>query len=179
MKKTVLLVLFVFILAVVGIGVFVSRSMNTQNTDKTKGGIMGDKAVIQTSKGSFTVELYPDETPQTVKNFSDKAGNGYYKNLTFHRVENWVVQGGDPLGTGTGGGKMSTELSKRVFGVGSVGVARGQDIAQSNDSQFFVCTEDCAWLTGQYTNFGKVVDGMDVVKSIQIGDTIQSITIQP
>ncbi|HKY74291.1 MAG TPA: peptidylprolyl isomerase [Patescibacteria group bacterium] len=176
MKKGVLLVLLLCFLAIVGVGVFMSKS---PNKNEVKGGVMAAKATIQTSKGSFTIELYPDETPQTVKNFSDKALSGYYKNLTFHRVESWVTQGGDPQGNGTGGGKMPTELSKRTFGVGSVGVARGPDIAVSNDSQFFVCTDDCAWLTGQYTNFGKVVDGMDVVKSIQVGDTIQNISIQP
>lgn len=135
------------------------------------------KGVIATSKGNITVEFYPEETPKTVENFAQKAQSNYYKGLKFHRVENWVVQGGDPLGNGTGGGKMPTELSKRPFVIGSVGVARGGDIQVSNDSQFFICTTECGFLTGQYTNFGTVVEGMDVVKKIAIGDTIQGVSI--
>ncbi len=133
---------------------------------------------LKTSKGDIQLEIYPDIAPQTVKNFLEKASSGYYQNLTFHRVEDWVIQGGDPLGTGTGGGKMPTELSKVPFVTGSLGVARGQDIEVSNDSQFFICTTDCAWLTGQYTNFGKVAQGLDVAQSIEIGDKIISIQTQ-
>ena len=135
------------------------------------------KGIIATSKGNITIEFYPEETPKTVENFAQKAQSNYYKGLKFHRVEDWVVQGGDPLGNGTGGGKMPTELSQRQFGVGSVGVARGGDIKVSNDSQFFICTTDCSFLTGQYTNFGTVVEGMDVAKKMAIGDTIQGVSI--
>lgn len=134
-------------------------------------------ATIETSRGSFTVSLYSDKAPKTVENFVEKAKSDYYKDLTFHRVEDWVVQGGDPLGNGTGGGDMATELNDAPFKEGSVGVARGADVEISNDSQFFICTEDCSWLTGQYTNFGEVTEGMDTVKSIQIGDKILSISI--
>jgi peptidyl-prolyl cis-trans isomerase B (cyclophilin B) len=121
--------------------------------------------------------LYSTETPGTVTNYLSKAKSGYYNNLTFHRVESWVVQGGDPLGTGTGGGSIPTELSNRPFKLGSLGVARAGDITISNDSQFFICTEDCSWLTGKYTNFGEVISGMDVVKQITIGDKILSISV--
>lgn len=135
------------------------------------------KGVIATSKGNITVEVYPEETPKTVENFAQKAQSNFYKGLKFHRVEDWVVQGGDPVGNGTGGGKMPTELSKRPFGIGSVGVARGGDVAVSNDSQFFICTKDCTWLNGQYTNFGTVTEGMDIVNTLAIGDTIQGVSI--
>ncbi len=135
------------------------------------------KGIIATSKGNITVEFYPEETPKTVENFAQKAQSNYYKGLKFHRVEDWVIQGGDPQGNGTGGGKMPTELSQRQFIVGSVGVARGGDIKVSNDSQFFICTTDCGFLTGQYTNFGTVTEGMDIVKKIAIGDTIQGVSI--
>jgi peptidyl-prolyl cis-trans isomerase B (cyclophilin B) len=136
------------------------------------------EAVIKTSKGDITVKLYPDSAPKTVANFGTKATNDYYKNLTFHRVENWVIQGGDPLGTGTGGGSMPTELSQVPFKEGSLGVARGGDIKISNDSQFFICTKDCSWLSGQYTNFGEVLEGMEIAKKIAIGDKILGITLQ-
>jgi peptidyl-prolyl cis-trans isomerase B (cyclophilin B) len=147
---------------------------NTQTT----GGSMATQAVIKTSKGDITVALYPEDAPKTVANFVAKGKSSYYKGLTFHRVEDWVIQGGDPSGNGTGGGKMPTELSQRPFVVGSLGVARGGDIAVSNDSQFFICTKDCSWLNGQYTNFGVVTAGMDIALKIAVGDTIQSVTIE-
>ncbi len=136
------------------------------------------QATIQTDKGDIVIKLYPDSAPKTVSNFISKAEAGFYNNLNFHRVEDWVIQGGDPIGTGTGGGKMPTELSEVPFKEGSVGVARGGDIKVSNDAQFFICTTDCNFLTGQYTNFGEVLEGMDVAKQIAIGDKIKSITYQ-
>ena len=136
---------------------------------------MSDSVTIKTSRGDIVLKLYPDVAPETVKNFITKAKSDYYKGLIFHRVEDWVIQGGDPLGNGTGGGKMPTELSNTPFVEGSLGVARGGDIRISNDSQFFICTKDSTWLTGQYTNFGEVIEGMDIAKSIQIGDTIDAI----
>ncbi len=134
------------------------------------------RAKIETSKGIIELELYPDTAPGTVSNFTSKAASGFYKNLTFHRVEDWVIQGGDPVGNGTGGGKMPTELSDVPFVEGSLGVARGGDIKVSNDAQFFICTQECSWLNGQYTIFGKVTKGMDIVKKIAIGDKILSVT---
>ncbi len=136
------------------------------------------KAVISTSKGDITVQLYASEAAKTVDNFAHKAKSGYYKNLIFHRVEDWVVQGGDPLGNGTGGGQMATEINTEPFTVGSLGVARGQDINISNDSQFFITKTDASWLNNQYTNFGKVLSGMSVVQKLQIGDKILGITTQ-
>lgn len=128
-----------------------------------------------TSKGAIRLKLYSSKAPNTVANFLKKGSSGFYKGLTFHRVEDWVIQGGDPQGTGRGGGTMSTELNQEPFKAGSLGVARGGDIKVSNDSQFFICTTDCSWLTGQYTNFGEVVSGMEVATSIAIGDKIDQI----
>jgi len=138
---------------------------------------MSAKAILKTSKGEITLKLYPESAPQTVANFVQKGKSKYYSNLTFHRVEDWVVQGGDPKGTGTGGGQMPTELNNMPFKLGSLGVARGGDIRVSNDSQFFICTKDCNWLTGQYTNFGEVTDGMEIAGNIAVGDKIISLTI--
>lgn len=135
------------------------------------------EAKINTSKGVITVEFYTKEAPSTVKNFITKAENGYYKNLTFHRVEDWVVQGGDPKGNGTGGGDMPTELSDKPFARGSLGVARAGDVRISNDSQFFITKIASPHLNGQYTNFGIVKEGMDVVDKLEIGDKILSITV--
>ncbi len=140
--------------------------------------LQAETAVINTSKGIIKIKLYREEAPKTVMNFTSKASSGFYNGLTFHRVEDWVIQGGDPKGNGTGGGKMPTELNDVPFVTGSVGVARGMDINFSNDSQFFICTTNCNWLTGQYTNFGEVVEGMDLVRQIEIGDEIQNIILE-
>ena len=137
-----------------------------------------ETVIIKTSKGNIEFTLYPKEAPSTVNNFIQKAKSGFYNNLIFHRVEDWVIQGGDPLGNGTGGGNMKTELNNKPFVVGSLGVARGQDISVSNDSQFFFTKTDASWLNGQYTNFGIVTNGIDVVNKIQIGDKIFGITLQ-
>ncbi|MBI4078911.1 MAG: peptidylprolyl isomerase [Candidatus Levybacteria bacterium] len=140
--------------------------------------IATQEATIKTSKGDITLTLYPDVAPKTVANFIKKAESGFYDDLTFHRVEDWVVQGGDPKGNGTGGGDMATELNNKPFIVGSLGVARGQDIKISNDAQFFITKKEASWLNGQYTNFGIVKKGIDVVDTIEISDKILGITVK-
>lgn len=132
-------------------------------------------AEIVTQAGRIKIKLLPKEAPNTVKNFLTKTRAGFYNGLTFHRVEDWVIQGGDPDGTGRGGGTMPTELSQTPFKEGSVGVARGGDIMVSNDAQFFICTSDCSWLTGQYTVFGEVVSGMEAAKQVTKGMVIEKI----
>lgn len=137
-------------------------------------------AVISTSKGDITVQLFATEAAKTVDNFAHKAKSDYYKGLIFHRVEDWVVQGGDPLGNGTGGGPLVTETNDEPFVVGSLGVAgtQGQNGIVSNDSQFFIVKQDAPWLNHQYTNFGRVISGMSVVNKLQIGDKILGITLE-
>ena len=148
-------------------------------TDSVQGPVASTAAVtIKTSKGDISLTLYSLDAPNTVANFLKKAKSGFYNGLDFHRVEDWVIQGGDPKGDGTGGGQMPTELNQQPFVVGSLGVARGSDIKVSNDSQFFITKQDASWLNGQYTNFGIVTNGMDVVNKIQIGDKILGITVQ-
>jgi peptidyl-prolyl cis-trans isomerase B (cyclophilin B) len=134
-------------------------------------------ATLQTSKGDIKLVLYTDKAPNTVKNFVSKAKSGYYKNLTFHRVEDWVVQGGDPKGDGSGGGSMPVEFNEQPFVIGSLGVASRGDGQVQNDSQFFITKKDASWLNGKYTNFGVVVKGMDVVNKMAIGDKIFGITL--
>lgn len=130
---------------------------------------------VSTSKGDIELELYPAAAPKTVENFLKKATDGFYNNLTWHRVEDWVIQGGDPDGNGTGGGDQPTELNDLTFSLGSVGIARGGDIKINNDSQFFIVKKDSDFLDQQYTNFGKVTAGLDVVDKIEIGDKILEI----
>ncbi|HKY50415.1 MAG TPA: peptidylprolyl isomerase [Candidatus Limnocylindria bacterium] len=136
------------------------------------------QATVELAKGgSFTFTLRPDKAPQTVERFAGKARSGFYDNLTFHRVEDWVVQGGDPRGTGTGGERVPSEYNDLSFKLGAVGIARGQDPAFNNDSQWFVVKRDSTFLDKQYTNFGQVTAGMDVVAGIKIGDKIKTIKI--
>ena len=134
-------------------------------------------ATIRTSKGDIELELYGNDTPITIYNFAAKAQNNFYNNLSFHRVEDWVVQGGDPKGDGTGGGNIPTEFNQRPYVRGSVGVARRNDPQVQNDSQFFITKTDSPHLDGQYTNFGTVTEGMDVVDQIEIGDKILGVTV--
>jgi peptidyl-prolyl cis-trans isomerase B (cyclophilin B) len=137
------------------------------------------KATVELAKGgSFTMQLRPDKAPATVERFAGKARSGFYNNLTFHRVEDWVVQGGDPSGNGTGGEKVPSEYNDLSFKLGAVGIARGQDPAINNGSQWFVVKRDSTFLDKQYTNFGQVTSGMDVINNIKIGDKIKSITVE-
>lgn len=135
-------------------------------------------AVIKTERGDIAIALYPKDTPNTVTNFVKKAKSGFYNNLIFHRVEDWVVQGGDPLGNGTGGGSMPVEFNNKSFVVGSLGVASRGDGKIQNEAQFFITKKDSQFLNGKYTNFGIVTKGMDAVNRIGIGDKILGINIQ-
>lgn len=135
-------------------------------------------AVIKTVRGDITIAFYPKEAQNTVNNFIQKAKSGFYNNLTFHRVEDWVIQGGDPDGNGTGGGNMPVEFNNKPFIIGSLGVASRGDGKVQNDAQFFITKKDSQFLNGQYTNFGIVTKGMDVVNKIQIGDKISEISLE-
>src|SRR5439155_13774911 len=136
-------------------------------------------AIVELAKGgTFTFRLRPDKAPATVSNFVQKVKDHKYDGLRFHRVEDWVVQGGDPLGNGQGGGKVPSEYNDLPFVLGAVGIARGQDPAINNDSQWFVVKKDSSFLNNQYTNFGLVTAGMDVIMGIKIGDRIKSIKIE-
>ena len=139
------------------------------------------KATIELQKGGVVVmQLRPDKAPNTVANFARKARACAYDGLSFHRViANFVAQGGDPRGDGSGGGRQPTELSDLPFITGAVGIARtAESVEVSNDSQFFICTGACRHLDGAYTNFGQVVTGQDVANAIRQGDRILTIRIE-
>ncbi|MCP3776187.1 peptidylprolyl isomerase [Paenibacillus sp. MZ04-78.2] len=127
------------------------------------------KAKVTTSKGAFTIELYAKEAPKTVNNFVFLAKEGFYDNITFHRIiKTFMIQTGDPLGNGTGGPgyKFEDELkTSRKYEPGIVAMANSGK--NTNGSQFFICTgEDSKSLSLNYTIFGKVVEGMDVIQKI-------------
>ena len=137
-------------------------------------------AIIETDKGTIKAELYTGKAPITTKNFIDLANSGFYNGLTFHRVEpGFVVQGGDPKGDGTGGsGKtIPLEINPELRYVrGTLGMARSQN-PDSASSQFFITLADTPFLDGNYAVFGKVVQGMDVVEKIKIGDKMNKVYI--
>jgi peptidyl-prolyl cis-trans isomerase B (cyclophilin B) len=143
-------------------------------------GASANKATIELAKGgSFSFTLRPDKAPQTVARFAQKARSGFYNGLTFHRVEDWVVQGGDPTGSGSGGGQVPSEYNSLPFVAGAVGIARTNDPTHMNDSQFFIVKIDSHHLDGIYANFGQLNSAdMPVVQGIKIGDKIRSIKIE-
>lgn len=161
-------------------GNFQLPQQNTQTQSATNPADLktAQTATIKTSKGDIVLTLYPEVAPKTVSNFVTKSQSKFYDNKTFHRVEDWVIQGGDPKGDGTGGGNMPVEFNQKPFVKGSLGVASRGDGKVQNDAQFFITKTPAEWLNGQYTNFGIVTEGMDVVDQIAIGDKILSITVE-
>jgi len=150
---------------------------SSSQTGTTENPIPGKPQVkISTAKGDIVIELLPNIAPKTVANYLSKWSRGECDNLTWHRVEDWVVQGCDPKGDGTGGNStLPTETSSESFTAGAVGVARKATPKEvSNDSQFFIVKKDATYLNGDYTLFGRVVSGMDVVNKLAIGDKILS-----
>ncbi len=135
---------------------------------------------MQTSKGTITMDLYPDEAPIATQNFIDLIRKKFYDGLTFHRVEDFVAQGGDPKGDGTGGPgyAIKSEINAILrHGRGALGMANsGRDTA---GSQFYVVKKDSFQLdNGQYTLFGKVISGMDVVDKLAKGDKVVTVTVE-
>ena len=145
-------------------------------------------ATIKTAKGDINVVLYPQDAPKTVENFATLAKYGYYNNLTFHRVEaGFVIQGGDPNGNGTGGisifgptfeDELNASTSSYKAGYIEGVLAMANSGPNTNGSQFFIMLADNLSLPKNYTIFGKVTSGMDVVRKIAIGDKIYTIAVQ-
>lgn len=136
-------------------------------------------ALIQTAKGQIAIQIYP-EASMAASNFLLLAANGFYNGLSFHRVEDWVVQGGDPLGDGSGGPGY-TEVESNLFGKYDRGIVayakRGDEPPGTFGSQFFIMLKDQP-LPLEYAIFGKVISGMEVVEKIIPGDMMQKVTVQ-
>jgi len=128
---------------------------------------------LQTKDGRITIRLRPDLAPKHVAQIKALTKRGFYDGIVFHRViPGFMAQTGDPTGTGTGGSDLPNipaEFTQEPFKRGSVGMARSSSPNSAN-SQFFICYEGCGSLTGQYTLFGEVVAGMDVVDKIKKGN---------
>jgi len=137
------------------------------------------QVTIETNKGAIELELYPQYAPQTVNNFVYLARQGFYDGVTFHRViSNFMIQGGDPTGTGSGGPgyKFEDELvgNPLKHETGSLSMANAG--ANTNGSQFFITHAPQSHLNGKHTVFGKVIKGQDVVNAIRQGDKMSKVT---
>ena len=130
-------------------------------------------ATMVTNHGDIQLELFDDAAPKTVQNFRDLAAKGFYDGLIFHRViKDFMVQGGCPQGTGTGGPGYTFEDEFNDHKIVRGALAMANAGPNTNGSQFFIVTTDAApWLDGKHTVFGQVVDGMDVVDKIEGGKT--------
>ena len=127
--------------------------------------------VLETSKGQVEIEMKPELAPNHVARITELVKQGFYDGIIFHRViPGFMAQTGDPTGTGTGGSgeNLNAEFTDYEYVEGTVGMARAMN-PNSADSQFFICFEGCGHLTGQYTVWGQVTDGMDVVRKINEG----------
>ncbi len=141
---------------------------------------MGSKAIIQTEKGDITIEFFDNEAPNTVKNFLELAKSRFYDGVSFHRViPNFVIQGGDP--TGTGGGGPGYCIPDELGGnphrheIGALSMAHAGP--NTGGSQFFIVRQPQPHLDGKHTVFGKVVDGLQVIYDIEQGDKMLKVEV--
>ena len=126
------------------------------------------QAKLTTSEGAIEIELFPEDAPKTVENFTKLARDGFYDGVVFHRViPDFMIQGGDPTGTGMGGPGYTFEDEFNDRSVERGALAMANSGPNTNGSQFFIVTADaCPWLDGKHTVFGRVTDGMDTVDAI-------------
>ena len=129
-------------------------------------------ATLHTTKGAIAIELFDDDAPKTVANFKKLAADGFYDGIIFHRViPDFMIQGGDPTGTGRGGPGYTFEDEINDHKVERGALAMANAGPNTNGSQFFIVTTDSApWLDGKHTVFGRVTDGMEAVDAISAAD---------
>lgn len=170
MKQLMIVCIIVFgVLACKGQESDQEKSQETQTKQESKEMTV---AIIKTNLGTFELELYSEQTPITVENFVGLAESGYYNGIIFHRViENFMIQGGDPTGTGRGGaslwGKPFADEIVPSLTFDEPGIlAMANSGPNTNGSQFFITVAQTSWLDGNHTIFGKVIEGMDVVYAI-------------
>lgn len=137
-------------------------------------------ATLETTRGTIKIELFADKAPKTVANFEKLANSNFYDGLKFHRViSDFMIQGGDPTGTGCGGPGYQFEdefhPDLRHDGPGVLSMANAGP--NTNGSQFFITHVACPWLDGRHTVFGKVFEGQDVVDAIKQGDLMNVVTV--
>jgi peptidylprolyl isomerase len=153
-----------FFLLLTGVTVLIMSSQTTK-AESTH-------LILDTTKGQIEIELKPDLAPNHVARITELAAEGFYNGIIFHRViPGFMAQTGDPTGTGMGGSgkKLDAEFTDYKYVEGTVGMARSTN-PDSGDSQFFICFDGCGHLTGQYTVWGQVSRGMDVVHKLNAGE---------
>ncbi|KAE9991591.1 hypothetical protein Vi05172_g12930 [Venturia inaequalis] len=138
---------------------------------------MATEVALETSRGLITIELYEKHAPKTCKNFAQLAQRGYYNGLIFHRViPDFMIQGGDPTGTGRGGSsiygeKFEDEIKPDLKHTGAGILSMANSGPNTNGSQFFITLAPTPWLDGKHTIFGRVSDGIKIVKSLGMTQT--------
>jgi len=161
-----------FIFTMLALFLLTSGCLGAGSSENEKKGdviVQNRVAVFETNRGNFEVELFEDKAPQTTKNFVDLVEKGFYDGIIFHRViDKFMIQGGDPTGTGTGGpgytikDEFHPDLKHDAAGILSMANAG----PNTGGSQFFITLEKTPWLDGHHAVFGKVIEGLDVVKEI-------------
>ena len=173
-------IIALFILYFIASGSYSSGGHEGNNTNTSINAGKNPIVVFETTKGTFSAEIYEKEAPVTAGNFLSLVRSGFYNNLTFHRyVSGFVIQGGDPNGDGTGGSgnTIPLEINKNLtHGIGSLGMARASD-PDSATSQFFIVIGEAGFLDGEYAIFGKVTQGMEVVYQLRKGDRMVRVYI--
>ncbi len=152
------------LLTIIGLFYFMTSTANAQDLSNT--------LYLELKDGRVIIEMRPDLAPKHVARIKELVSEKFYDGLKFHRViDGFMVQTGDPLGNGTGGSgvKLPAEFNNEPHVKGTVSMARAQDV-NSGDSQFFICLADARFLDGQYTVWGKVTQGMDIVDKIKKGN---------
>lgn len=165
--------LFSMVLCLMPVGVCAQEDSTTTSEEETVVSSEEVRAIIETNLGTITLRLYADKTPKTVENFVGLAEKGYYEGVVFHRIiPQFMMQGGDPTGTGMGGRSIWGEPFEDEIVEDLVFDRRGQ-VAMANagpgtnGSQFFITFAPTSWLTGKHTIFGEVIDGEEVLDAIE------------
>ena len=173
--KTILISLLFLSINIAGFTACSNQGKNQSENNMKETRVMSDSitvAVIKTNMGTIEIELFPDKAPKTVENFVGLANKGYYNGVIFHRViDKFMIQGGDPTGTGRGGesiwGKSFEDEIDPSLKFDEPGIlAMANAGPNTNGSQFFITVVPTPWLDGHHTIFGKVIGGMDVVYAI-------------
>lgn len=157
----------------IAVGLLVLSLPNVGGAQEKENGVSNQTVVLETTQGKVEIKLFADIAPKTVENFVGLVKNGYYNGLIFHRViKNFMIQGGDPTGTGRGGeslwgGKFEDEFSPAVQFDRKGLLAMANAGPNTNGSQFFITTVPTAWLNNKHTIFGEVVSGYDAISKIE------------
>ena len=150
--------------------------ITAESLSVSKNGLSDESIIIKTVHGNITFKLYPKKAPNTVTRIIKLVNDGFYDGIKFHRVvPNFVIQAGDPTGSGSGGSgkKLKAEFNDAQHIKGTVSMARTSD-PDSADSQFYISLNTLPHLDGKYTVFGQVIEGLDVINNVKQGDVIIS-----